>query len=82
MNFKHTTVECAKIPSTHLNKVGWFENHQKYICLTKQMQPTTLLIDDSIVVVLTRYQIFWKKCFKPPKTVNYSIPGDKTQHVL
>ena len=46
------------------------------------MQPTTLLIGDSIVVGLTRYQYIWKKYFKFPKTVNCGIPGDETQHVL
>ena len=43
MNLKHNTVECAKIPSARRNKVGWFENHQKHICLTKEMQRTYLL---------------------------------------
>ena len=81
MNLKHTTVECAKIPSARRNKVGWFQNHQKHICLTKRMQPTTLLIGDSTVVGLTRYKNIWKKYFKFPKTVNCGIPGDKTQHV-
>ena len=46
------------------------------------MQPTTLLIGDSIVVGLSRYQNICKKYFKSPKTVNCGIPGDKTQHVL
>ena len=82
MNLKHTAVECAKIPSVRRNKVGWFENPQKHICLTKRMQPTALLIGDSIVAGLTRYQNIWKKYFKFPKTVNCGIPGDKTQHVL
>ena len=31
---------------------------------------------------LTRYQNVWKKYSKFPKTVNWDIPGDKTQHVL
>ena len=82
MNLKHITVECAKIPSTRRNKVGWLENHLKHICLTKRMQPTTLFIGDSIVAGLTRYQNIWKKYFKSPKTVNCGIPGDKTQHVF
>ena len=60
MNLKHATVECAEIPSARRNKVGWFENHQKHILLTKRMQPTTLLIGDSIVAGLTRYQNIWK----------------------
>ena len=60
MNLKHTTVECAKIPPTHHNKVGWFENHQKHICLTKWMRPTTLRIGDSIVVGLLGTRIFGK----------------------
>ena len=80
MNLKHTTVECTKISSAYRNEVGWFENHQKHICLTKRMQSTTLLIGDYIVVWLTRYQNIWKKYFKFPKTVNCGIPGDKTQH--
>ena len=46
------------------------------------MQAATLLIGDSIVAGLTRYQNVWKKYFKFPKTVNCGIPGDKTQHVL
>ena len=54
MNVKHTTVGSAKIPSARHNKVGWFENHQKHICLTTRMQPTTLPVGDSIVAGLTR----------------------------
>ena len=46
------------------------------------MQPTTLLFGDSFFVGFTWYQNIWKKYFKFPKTVNCSIPGDKTQHVL
>ena len=82
VNLKHTTVKSAKIPSARHNKVGWFENQQKHICLTKRMQPTILLIGDSIIAGLTRYQNVWKKYFKFPKTVNCGIPGGKTQHVL
>ena len=82
MNLKHTSVECAKIPSARRNKISWFENHQKHIYLTKRIQPTTLLIGDLIVVGLTRYQNIWKKYFNFPKTVNCGIPGDKNQHVL
>ena len=54
MNLKYATVECAK---ARRNKVGWFENYQKHICLIKPLQPTTLLVGDSIVVELTWYQI-------------------------
>ena len=67
MNLKHTTVECAKIPSTCRNKVGWFKIHQKHICLTKRIQQTTLLIGDSIVAGLTQYQNIWKKIFQVSK---------------
>ena len=77
MNLKHTTVECAKIPSAHRNKEGWFENHQKHICL--RMQPTNLLIGNSTVAGLTRYQNIWKKYFKFP---NCGITGDKLQYVI
>ena len=71
-----------KIPPTHHNKVGWSENHQKHICLTKRMRPTTLCIGDSIVVGFTWNQNIWKKYLKSPKTVNCGIHGGKTQHVL
>ena len=81
MNLKHATVECAKIPSAHRNKVGWFENHQKHILLTKRM-PTTLLIGDSIVAGLTWYQNIWKKYFKFQEIVNCGIPGGNPQRVL
>ena len=56
MNLKHTTLESAKILSACCNKVGWSENHQKHICLTKRMQPSNLLIGDSIVVGCSQYQ--------------------------
>ena len=82
MNLKHATVECAEIPSARRNKVGWFENHQKHILLTRRMQPTTLLIGDSIVAGLTRYQNIWKKYFKFQKTVNCGTHGGSPQHVL
>ena len=60
MNLKHATVECAEIPSARRNKVGWFENHQKHILLTKRMQPTTLLIGDSISLGSLGTRIFGK----------------------
>ena len=82
MNLKHTTVESDKIPSARHNKLGWFENHQKHICLTKRMQPTTLLIGHSNTVGLTCYQNVWNKYFNFQKTVHCGIHGDKTQHVL
>ena len=85
LNYKFVVGPSArpsKIPSARCNKVGCFENHQKHICLTNQMQTTGLLIGDSIVVAITRYQNIWKKYFKFQKTVNGGIPGDKTQHLL
>ena len=44
--------------------------------------PTLVIIGDSIVAGLSRYENIWWTFFKTFHTLNYGIGGDRTQHVL
>ena len=68
-------------PTGRNNKVGRYKTHNKFDILAKRLHPSVLLIGDSIVAGLSRYQTLWKNYFKPYKSLNCGIPGDRTQHV-
>ena len=82
MRLQNTAVEPATILTALNNKVEWYEKHEPQVNLIHKLQRSTLLIGDPIVAGLSCYKNVWQKYFKSPKTVNCSIPGDKTQHVL
>ena len=81
MKFGNTTIKPATILTKRNSKVG-YEDHERYIYLTKQLQPCLLLIANSTIAGLCRYQNVCEKYFKHHNTVNSGISGDKTHDVL
>lgn len=67
MRLQITAVECATVSTAQNNKVGWCEYHKLQVNLINKLQPSTLLIGDSIVVGLSRYKTVWQKYFKFPE---------------
>ena len=82
MNIYNQSYGLATRPTGRNNKVGWYKSHNNLAILAKRLHVSVLLIGDSIVAGLSRYQTVWKKHFKPYKPLNCDIPGDRIQHVL
>ena len=62
------------------DKPGWLKTHFKLAKATYASICNTILIGDSIVSGLGRYQSVWDQFF--PNAVNLGVGGDLTQHVL
>ena len=56
MRLQNNAVEAATISTAHNNKVVWYENHERQVNLINKLQPSTSLIDDSIVAGLSRHK--------------------------
>ena len=82
MNIYNQSDVLATTATEHDNKVGWYEAHNNYDIVAKRLHLSGLLIRDSIVAGLSRYQMVSKKYFKTCKALNRDIPGDRTQHFL
>ena len=82
MNIYNQPYGLATAPTGRNNNVGWYKTHNNLDILAKRLHPSVLLIGDSIVAGLSRYQTVYKKYFKPYKALNRGIPGERTQHVL
>ena len=70
-------------PSRRDTKPGWLRTHNGY-CGRLSMNPIaaeTILIGDSLILGLTRYESIWYKFFNKI-ALNFGIGGDRTQHVL
>ena len=74
------TKYSATTPSNRPNKVGWYETHKSHSRLAKSTRSDIVLIGDSIIAGLKRYNDVWQQHFA--KTLNFGISSDKTQHVL
>ena len=70
------------IPVDRPQKKGWHETHHFISSSLKNSNTSLLLLGDSIINGLTRYDSVWREFFKPYKAINCGISGDKTQHVL
>ena len=69
-------------PSTGFSKMNWLNFHYDHCSkLTKNIFKT-IIIGDSIVAGLSRYQNVRDKFLKPLKVLNCGIGGDRIQHVL
>ena len=64
MNIYIQSYGLATPPTGRKNKVGWYKTHKNLDILAKRLHPSVLLIGDSIVAGLSRYQMVWKKYFK------------------
>ena len=69
------------IPSARFSKSNWLELHLKHCSFLTNGKCGTILIKDSIVAGLIRYQNMWNGNFSF-NTLNYGVGGDKVQNVL
>ena len=72
----------ATTPEPREYRIGWLDKHNDCIDCAKKSKSKILIIGDSIASGLTRYKNVWFKYFGKNSTLNFGIPGDKTQHVL
>ena len=72
----------ALIGRGHSKKSSWIECHRIHCLTIKITNPNTLLLGDSIIAGLARYQIVWKKDFVLLNAMNLSIGGDPVENVL
>ena len=69
-------------PSTRFSKKNWLNFHHNHCSKLAKYTFENILIGDSIVAGLSRYQNAWDKFLKPLKTLNCGIGGDRIEHVL
>ena len=72
----------ASKPIPRKSKPGWEEQHKMFVDIAANTKQEILLIGDSIVSGLSRYQKVWSKYFEPLQALNFGIGGDRTQNVL
>ena len=65
-----------------LNKSSWIKCHWNHCLTVKVTNPNTLLLGDSIIAGLARYQIIWKKYFVSLNAMNLGIEIDPVENVL
>ena len=70
------------MPTSRTVKTSRHSKFRDQNSLLNQSSAKILLIADSIISSLGRYPEIWKKYFSCHNTLNFSIPGDKNQHVL
>ena len=71
----------ASIPSKRVNNNNWLKIHYNYCFHVNHDNFNSILIGDSIVAGLTRYNNVWKNLFGS-RFNNLGIRGDRAEHVL
>ena len=69
-------------PTTRFSKKNWLNFHHNHCSKLANYTFETILIGDSIVAGLSRYQNVWDKFLKPLNASNCGIRGDRIEHVL
>ena len=72
----------ALIARGRFNKSSWIECHRNHCLTIKVINPNALLLGDSIIAGLARYQIVWKKYFGSLSAMNLGTGGDRVANVL
>ena len=70
------------IPLSRFFKTNWLNSHCNQCSKLSRNYYETIIIGDSIVAGLSRYQSVWAKFFKPLRVLNCGIGSNKVQHVL
>ena len=68
-------------PSPRFHNSNWALNYQSQYSKCQENQPTSILLGDSMIAGLTRYQNIWDSNFSKINTVNCGIGGDRIQNV-
>ena len=82
MNIYNQSYDLATTPTGRNKNFGLYKTHNKHDILAKILRSLVLLIGNSIVASLSRYQTVWKKYFEPYKALNCGISGDRTWNFL
>ena len=69
------------IPSMRFSKTSWLNFHCHHCPSLTTNHFKTIVIRDSIVAGLNRYQSVWTKYLEPLKTLNCGIGSDRVQNV-
>ena len=69
-------------PSTRFSKMNWLNFHYDHCSKLAKNTFETIIIGDSIVAGLSRYQNVRDKFLKSLKALNCGIAGDRIQHAL
>ena len=72
----------ATSPATKFSKMNWLNFHYDHCSKLVKNTFETIIIGDSIVAGLSRYQNVRDKFLKPLKTLNCGIGSSRIQHVL
>ena len=72
-----TTIHLSR-----LFKTNWLNSHRNHCSKLLRNYYETIIIGDSIVAGLSRYQSVWATFLQPQRALNYGIGGEKAQHVL
>ena len=70
------------IPAPRSSKIGWYEKFREQNFLINNSPSDILLIRDSLISNISRYQDVWSEHFSKHNTLNFGIPGDKIQNLL
>ena len=72
-----TTISLSKF-----FKTNWLNSHRNQCSKLSRNYYETIIIGDSIVAGLARYQSVWAKFLQPLRALHCGIGGDKVRHVL
>ena len=70
------------IPARRSSKLGWYEKFWQQHFLLNDSPSNILLIEDSLISNITRYEDVWSDYFSKHNMLNFGIPGDKIQNLL
>ena len=70
------------IPTARQSKTNWMNTHLKHCSRLNNESFNTILIGDSLIAGLTRYNKVWNKFSKPFNDFSCGIRGDRVEHVL
>ena len=65
------------IPTEQQSKTNWMNTHLKHCSRLNNKSFVTILIGDSLIAGLTRYNKVWNTFFKQLNAFNCGIGGDK-----
>ena len=69
------------IPAPRSSKLGWHEKFREQNFLLNDSPSNILLIGDSLISNISRYQDVWSQYFSKHNTLNFGIPENKIQNL-
>ena len=66
-------------PTSRNDKLGWYNQFQKHNLRWSNSKAKILIVDDSLVLNLSRYPEICRKYFINHRTLNFGIAGEKVK---